>query len=299
MDGYGKILYLPSGGMFYPSTAWAHKIKNNLQLLQIDSSSYDSEFEFMVTLISHYVKLPIDISKLLLQDFFFIWTHIAMTDLYNNNDFYAITSCTSCGKTNKIIVPFDLLEFIQHTAWTPIRQIMTVQSNEFEIVLRHRTVEDNLGYANMRLVYGGNNAIFTCILFLLPQIISIIGPNGKIPEAQWIDVLTNMRKAEIITLYENSVMLHNEIGLNNNLIFNCRVCKANNKAYLYDSIQLCEILSRRQHSQEIQQYFTDIFQTARLPIFTVDSIQSMPLRFHEQITNAINTIDFHAGMMMF
>lgn len=310
MNEYSKNLYLPSGGLEYPPFVWLDKLKNDIKLLENDSNAYSSQFEYIMLLVKYHTKLPVDIYELLLQDFYFIWTHILLSDIFIDGDFFETIVCQEpgCRTKNKISIDFAGLDFKQYNKWNKITKkneiiSITIDNQEFIITFRHRKVKDNLDFSYLKLFYDNkNNVLFDLILYILPQVIKIEKDDKtKIEQLDYLSFFQYLRKLDIMEIYSILINFAETIGSENNVEFTCRneKCKIKNNFLIFNDFTLSVIMPRVSNFEKAKDVYKGIFSLARYPIFNLIDVFNIPLRHEEHISKALNEIDFKAGTVMF
>ena len=293
-----KILYLPSGGYNYSPLIRLRRLNIEYTIFQHDVNMVDTLFEFILSTILRYTEKTDNIEEYYLQDFYYIWTQILTLDLMTDKNLKIFGQCVNCQHLNKIEIEFGQLSFTQNSKFTPYinnDRIYKIDEETF-ISFKHRKVKDNIEYTQLQLNYSEQDAILkNLIYYFLPQINSITYKSSKLKPEEYIEYLTSLTRKEILNIYNFLLEYYEEFGIENKVLYKCMKCEHENETIVYDSLILSEISPRIMDKRALEKIFKNIFELARLPIFSIDDILKMPLFYDNVIMNVINNINFQTG----
>jgi hypothetical protein len=299
MEGYKKFLFLPSGGqMGYKPHAWLYPITFEYQFAQIDKTS-NSLFEGFCSLVERNAILPVEITELSIQDFYFIISYFFSTDLFPKSDFAIYDSCNGCSKTNKINILFGNLNYNGLHQWADPVLYTKIHFKDYCITFRHRYVKDNLEYSNLQMLYNTDNVIMSIIFLIIPLIAEFTIGGKLIETSEYINALTVLRQKDILQIYNEYQNFIFSYGLDNRIDYNCLYCGRENSTILFNDLQVARNYPDPVNMQNIEDLFKGFFFLARLPILKYDDVlYRLPIKHYDVISKVIQEMDFKSGVVM-
>lgn len=304
MVGFEKILYLPSGGLYYSPLVRSRPITHELNILQSDAHYYSSLFEYYLTIIDHYCKLPVPLTEMYNQDLYYIWFFYMVTDLIRSGNYYLNTLCSKCYEKNMIMVnlgDLDINIVNPYSTKLEVNPKYDVDDGRYTIYFRRRRAQDNIEFGNLLLNSEfeegdqGSNDILVIILFLSTQIDKIVFQStGEIEKKYYYAVLSSLLYRDLIRLLEFTLKIENEIGINNNLFFDCKHCHKPQAILLFDNIMLSKIGApdTKNIIQKQEDFFEQAFGISRLPILSYNEYLQLPIRYAPAISNVLMGMKF-------
>lgn len=320
MIGYEKPLYLPSGGLSYPPFVWVKKIDLEFKFFHSDGTSYDSFFELILATIRHYCQLPIDPMELFIFDVYFIWTYFLINDLFFGENIYQTVTCEKCRSKNKILVPYGEMDFELLHPWRKLETEKTLFINldetQISILIKHRRAKDNIIFSQLQLLYQEDEKnLLALIFYLIPQIVKITIKEEDqldakiISESDYIDFLINLRAKDLFNLFSEVSKFNTSVGLANEIFYNCAGpigkdkeklprCKHKNIVKIYDDFFLSLISPSPLMGTQLEKILSVTFNQARLPIFTIEELSKIPMRYDEIVDKVLSGMNFKGGMVL-
>lgn len=297
-----RFLYLPSGGIAYEPIIRYSPSSIGRMLDSLVPAMYNSSFEHIVQVVESVWKMDMPISELFLSDFFYLYAQIYILDINRmNDDFIRFDLCPHCKKQNKILVHFAQLNINQNHPFKSntkaITKTLLIKETDATITFRRRKVKDNIEFGYLLMSDPNpsqNTASHVIPLYLCSQIEKIIYQNETLDKRDYFDMLQSLTSSHLHSLYQAVLDFDNEIGMDNNIEYNCKYCDKTNSIQIFDNILLSVI-----HAFDGMDYNSvidrlhNIFSMSRLPIFgSIEEAMSMPLSLEEHMVEAVKKMDF-------
>lgn len=297
MKKFDKIIFLPSGGLFYPPFAWAQPITNDFLLFQSDTGLYDSIFDYQLSIIRRYVRTSVDVMSLNVQDFFYIWTYLYIADLDAKNGIFIETKCGEAGCKRDVRVFMDISKLsinILNVFSETVPNTLLCKTNSGEtIVFRRRKVEDNIIFSNLLLnSENSEEDWYTIVLFLATQIEKIT----HVPKSEYVGYLSyKCSYREIVDLYLQVLDFEKQFGIDNRIYFQCPHCKATQKTFLYDNLMNSMIFTKdvKGMAKTQENVIDDALYMARFRLLNYNEyMESVPLKMSPLMKSLISQMQF-------
>lgn len=298
-----KHLYLPSGGKFYDPQVKYETLNFNFQLYEL-TKVFDSQIEFFVAVIDSITVLPVDINELYIQDFFYIWTNVLLTEILDSKKDYEINDiCNKCNTLNSIEIQFGDLNFIQKNKWENFNlyfsEELLINDEKYILKFRHRQVKDNFTYSTLGLNNKTELIHENYVNYLLTALEGIYHGDNKIEEIHYVDFFNNCNRKVIKSLHNKYLKFSEEFGMENTIQWKCKKCETKNSGLIFNNMINSIIAPSVYDKKKIQEFYGMIFSWARLPVFTYFEIMNnVPIKFASEINEALKEQDFQAGVVM-
>lgn len=303
INNFKKLIFLPSGGLDYSPYIWLYPITNAILLLDADPNISDSTLDFELAIIGRYVDFgDQNLLNILMSDIHFLWFYISVLEFHKDAQLLLENhKCFEC-KENINIIKIDLTK-INISYFNPLEDSISlnyeITVEDLILTFRRRRVKDNLHFAH--LVYSApkkendlEDLKYKLILFIATQLDNINFKNEDIPIKKWFEVFNILSYDQIAEVFNIIVKKEKDIGLDNEVFFNCEKCGKENKINIFDDFNLSQIslYDHKRINQKQEEIFNNLISMARLPIFNMSEYLDMPLRFANSLGNALQNTKF-------
>lgn len=288
-----KPLYLPSGGFEYSPICYLSPVTKEIDIFVVDKM-FNSMFEYIITIINRYVKLPTNIEELFVSDLYYIWAYILITDIQQETEIHLHDSCKWCNNRNLIL--FDFAEssynfFNRHK--TKKIDNFTIEYKGAAVTFERRKVKHNLEFSQTYLNEFGLTYEFDVmkkIFYCIPQITKITHGDITIPIYEYIDFFKNMNYDFVKYVYNNIIIKENEFGIKNIIKYECGECKKQNITQIFNNIFNCIITPTTIKISDKEKLIRYFFNASSLDTFNLVEFLSLPLRYDKAIDNVLKTL---------
>lgn len=298
--GFEKYIHLPTCGLTYDPICWLKPVSSEFNLAQYDTELYNSNLEFMVSIIKKYATLKVDITDLFISDFFYIWSVIRTGQTEGKAYYYDLSSCAEkdCGETNRLLI--ELAKF-KVTLFNPLTDKADnflhkkIIYNNYELCFHLRTVKDCFLFSN--LILSCNNLIDLHITYLCVQLdyIKDINTQQIINKDEYFYFFRSTKVKYILNVYETIRQFNNTIGIKNKTQYYCVKCRSQNNFLLYDDFSL-SVLSPHIHSKSAKYQLEELYKIHIMSVqygwLSLDNILSIPIKDVDVYIKALNRVDF-------
>lgn len=300
-----KTIYLPSGGLAYPPTAYIRKIDAAFNFAELNPDSYDTRFEMIQSTVNFYCDLPASISQMFLYDIYYLYSYILTSDIINDVYLTRGAVCSNCGEVNRVSISAAEFDISFYDPFIPLDFENTfTSSHRIEVELNQRTVQDNLQFAALMAQEENELDVLSylkiVVLFLVTQIkkINIVGKEA-IEKKYWKDVLYSFISNDLFSLFEQALNYNKILGIFDKTKYVCTECGEKNYLWYFDDILDNRILVQKEANTEMMlNLIKGLISESRLPCFTINDVMERPIHFQELYGMAISDADFKMGSVM-
>lgn len=291
---FEKYIYLPSGGIKYPSDAWMLPATNELFMLSVDHN-INTEFEYITQLIKKYTKLPVDIKELFLFDFYYLYYIMKVVFIKGKTNEIIILGCHNCEHKQKVNIELSDLIIRLNNKFSLPDYIINI--GEYEIEFNLRTVQNNLQFPYITMNYENN--FHKIITYIWQQIKQIKHNNKIILKEYYYDIINNIPLKRLLDIFVNLNEYNKIYGIYDSIKFTCNKCETENDFTLFNDISLCTIqVKGKLNNFDMMNYYKNILHLLQLKILNVNDYKSIPYKDVDNFFGAFGQLDFKISQRM-
>ena len=301
-----KTIYLPSGGYSYPPVVLLKSLDMGYLFHQIDTSTTDSNFDFIQSIINHYCELPVNITKLYLCDLYYIYSYIQAVEINKKDVSTTYSICQHCNSENKIsffIGNFDITIYNKYKPIT-INNSFVNSTEDIKIMLNMRTVENNLELGNLLAAQESELEEIPyyeiLAIMCLTQTESITLNGELVDKENWSSVILSLTLSDLFSLYNQAVNLNKTFGIYDKINYSCIKCGKPNVIWQHNDISESRFISRpSKNLSQVEGLVRYLVGQSRLPCFTIEDVYKRPFKLDEAYDFVLRDTKFQAGQVMF